>query len=101
MVDLSDSENGGSEDFIVSDSDEDFDLPVPKVAPKKKANKPVFDSDEDMPSAASKKTKKPAPPMNFSSEALFDSLIKGSPTKEDDKLQSKPLDVHDISGKLS
>lgn len=103
MVDLdSDLEenNSGdsSDDFIVSDSDEDFDMGKSKAATKKKATKPAFGSNDDLPNAAAKKAKK-LPTNNMSSDDLFDSLI-GSPPKKKENDQPKPTssshDVYDL-----
>ena len=102
MVDLdSDLEEGNSEDssddFVVSDSDDDFDMGKSKAAAKKKATKPAFGSDDDLPNAAAKKAKK-APVNNISSDDLFDSLMGSPPMKKDDK--PKPAtsshDVYDL-----
>ena len=83
VIDLDSADEGASgndNEYIISDSDEDFDFGKSK-ATKKKPSKNVFDSDEE---TAAKKSKKSAPVLSVSSDDLFDSLIgKSTPKKEE------------------
>lgn len=96
--DSDDSDKDGSDkddadDFVVSDSDEEFAFQKPKApAAKKKATKPVFgSSDDDGP----KKPKMNPAPLNVSSDDMFEALMRSTPKKDepeknDDDATSSP-----------